>query len=159
MKLRPPRTLPRSALIDLDLLMRGHKPVARLHAQGRSAELRRWARRWGLFASGDADGYVALSRRASSARRALDLDRRPGRHTAALGRMLGYPACCSRRAARVGDEGIDALHAALAGRRFVGLFALTDPRGYREGGALVSHVPCSHVCAASLALVLRSRAC
>lgn len=159
MTLRPPGGLPRSAYIDIDRLMRGQKEVVRLIVGDDAAGIRRWARRSGFFTSADADGYVVLSRCASSARRALDLDRRPGRHTAALGRMLGYPPCCSRKAARVGDEGIDAMQAALAARRFIGLFALIDPRGYREGSALLSHVPCSHVCTASLAMVLRSRSC
>jgi hypothetical protein len=69
--------------------------------------------------------------------------------------MLGYPRCCSRAAARHGDEGIDARQAAMASQRFLGRFAAINPSGYSSGEASVSHVPCSHRCAASLRLVAR----
>jgi hypothetical protein len=154
-----PGWLPASATIDLRLLLAGRKPVVRLHVGERRLELRRWARRHGLFACTDRDGYVALSRSGTSARRVLDLDRRPGRHTVALGLMLGYPICCSRAAARVGDEGIDRLHASIAARRFRGRFATIDPGGYLDGSAAVSHVPCSSNCVASLGAALAHSRC
>lgn len=159
MSMRLPATLPRSASIDVEMLLRGHKPAARIWAGEARGEVRRWARRMGLFSSSDPEGYVVLSRSGSDARRILSVDRRPGRHTSALGKMLGYPNCCSRKAARVGDEGIDGLQASLALRRFRGRFVLTDPRGHRAGLALLSHVPCSHVCSASLAIARRSSTC
>lgn len=154
-----PDWLPSSAAAEIAQLLNGAKPVARLHVGLRKAELRRWARRLGLFTSSDADGYAALSRFPATARRVIDLDRRPGRHTHALGALLGYPSCCSRAAARVGDEGIDDLHSLIAARRFLGRFRLIDPRGYAQGKALVSHVPCSHRCVASLSLAMRATRC
>lgn len=139
--------------------MRGLKPATRIHVGRKRAEIRRWARRQGLFASADLDGYAVLSRSGLAARRALEVDRRPGRHTIALGRMLGYPDCCSRAAAHTGDEGIDAMAEAVAARRFRGRFGLIDPGTYLAGSALISHVPCSHVCEASAALAARRAAC
>ncbi len=159
MTLRPPGGLPRSAYIDIDRLMRGQKEVVRLIVGDDAAGIRRWARRSGFFTSADADGYVVLSRCASSARRALDLDRRPGRHTAALGRMLGYPPCCSRAAARIGDEGIDRQHAVIATRRFHGRFRAIDPSGYADGSSRISHVPCSPRCLPSLRMALLPKGC
>ena len=155
----PPAWLAPSAMADLNLLLAGAKPVARLQVGERTAELRRWARRSGLFTSVDADGYAAVSRTPAAARRVIDLDRRPGRHTHALGMLLGYPACCSRAAARTGDEGIDGRHEALVRRRFHGRFRAIDPRGYSAGLALLSHVPCSHRCTASLVLATRTGRC
>lgn len=154
-----PAWLPKSATTDLSMLVLGMKPAARLRVGMRQADIRRWSRRHGLFASSDRDGYVVLSRSAMTARRTLDLDRRPGRHTVALGVMLGYPSCCSRAAARVGDEGIDALHARAARRPYRGRFALISPERYLDGGSLLSHVPCSNVCRASLALAVRHVGC
>ena len=148
-----------SAITDIVQLLAGRKPAVRLSVGTRAPELRRWARRLGLFTSSDPDGYAALSRDPSTARRVIDLDRRPGRHTQALGALLGYPRCCSRAAARGGDEGIDEWHAAVAAKRFHGRFHAIDPAGYAAGTSLVSHVPCSPRCVASLSLVTRVGRC
>lgn len=150
-----PEWLSASAGNEIGRLLAGQKPAVRVQVGSRRADLRRWARRLGLFTSSDGDGYAALSRDPATARRVIDLDRRPGRHTLALGMMLGYPQCCSRAAARHGDEGIDARQAAMASLRFHGRFAAIDPSGYSTGEASVSHVPCSHRCVASLHLVAR----
>ncbi|GAA0460250.1 hypothetical protein GCM10009095_29940 [Sphingomonas molluscorum] len=154
-----PAWLAPSAITDIVQLLACTKPVVRIRVDRRASELRRWARRLGLFTSSDLDGYAALSRDPTLARRVLDLDRRPGRHTFALGMLLGYPACCSRTAARVGDEGIDGRHAVLATRRFHGRFRAIDPEGYASGSSKVSHVPCSHRCIASLSLATRAPRC
>jgi len=150
---RIPEWLAPSARTDLSWLLSNRRSVVRLHVGRQQLALRRWARRHGLFASADADGYVAISREAIHARRVIDLDRRPGRHTHALGLLLGYPRCCSRSIDRFGDEGIDARHAVLSGRRFHGQFRAIDPTGYLAGQAYISHVPCSHRCSFSLAQV------
>lgn len=154
-----PDWLPPSAITDIRLLLLDAKPAARLHVGHHGGELRRWARRLGLFTSVDADGYAAISRSPAVARRIIDLDRRPGRHTLALGTMLGYPACCSRAAARVGDEGIDRRHQAVSRCRFHGRFRAIDPSGYVEGTSRISHVPCSHRCKPSLALATCTDRC
>lgn len=154
-----PDWLPNSAITDVAQLLKAVRPAIRLQVGKQNREVRRWARRLGLFASIDAEGYAALSRNPSLARRIMDLDRRPGRHTLALGTLLGYPVCCSRAAARVGDEGIDRRHEIISARRFHGRFSAIDPTGYAEGDALISHVPCSHRCIASLTLAKRTETC
>jgi hypothetical protein len=73
--------------------------------------------------------------------------------------MLGYPPCCSRAAARVGDEGIDCRHAAITRQRFHGRFRAIDPSGYLNGSSRISHVPCSHRCLPSLRLALIPQGC
>ena len=154
-----PDWLPPSAIADISLLRRHAKPAARFHVGHRVGELRRWARRLGFFTSFDADGYAAISRNPTIARRVINLDRRPGRHTFALGKMLGYPVCCSRAAARVGDEGIDRWHQAVSARRFYGRFRAIDPTDYVAGASQISHVPCSHCCKPSLELATRQARC
>lgn len=159
MRGRAPAWLPASALTDLRQLAAGLRPAVRLSIGRRTTELRRWARLQGYFTASDDEGYVVLSRNPAHARRTLRVDRWPGRHTAALGALLGYPPCCSRAAARVGDEGIDRLQAGVAGGAFIGLFTLIDPSGYLSGRALISHVPCSRRCVASLAMAVDCATC
>lgn len=154
-----PAWLPPSAVTDVTLVLRGHKSAARVSVGGRGGDLRRWGRRQGLFTSIDADGFAAISRNPATARRVIDLDRRPGRHTLALGTMLGYPPCCSRAAARVGDEGIDRRHADIAAGRFHGRFRAIDPGGYADGRSRISHVPCSPRCLPSLRMALLPKGC
>lgn len=154
-----PGWLPPSAVTDVTLVLRGHKPAARVSVGPRGGDLRRWARRQGLFTSVDAEGFAAISRDPATARRVIDLDRRPGRHTLALGTMLGYPPCCSRAAARVGDEGIDRQHAAITTQRFYGRFLAIDPSGYADGSSRISHVPCSPRCLPSLRMALLPKKC
>jgi hypothetical protein len=141
-----------SAKVDLDQLRRSIRPAMRSQVRGRldRSEIRRWARLAGLFAIVDKDGFFSMSRSASSARRVLRMDARPGRHTSALGRALGYPPCCCLAAARHKEEGLDEWARATSSRRFVGLFRLIDTSGYIAGSANISHVPCSPRCSASL---------
>jgi hypothetical protein len=147
-----PAWLRASAQVDLAQLRRSIRPVMRSQVTGRldRTELRRWARRAGLYAAMDGEGFFALSRHAGSARRVLRMDARPGRHLVALGRALGYPICCCRAAARCKEEGLDSWSEAIASRRFIGLFRLIQPRDYLTGRSSISHVPCSPRCAASL---------
>jgi hypothetical protein len=154
-----PDWMPASATTDIVQLLLGIKPAVRIHIDNRRIELRRWARRLGLFASVDADGYAAVSRSPYTARRVINLDRRPGRHTLALGIMLGYPLCCSRAAARVGDEGIDCRQRKVSAQRFHGRFNKINPSGYSFGISMVSHVPCSNRCVFSLRLAMRMETC
>ena len=145
-----------SAQVDLAQLRRSLRPVVRseLEPGADRLKVRQWARRQGLYLSLDRDGFFALSPIAVAARRVLRIDARPGRHAIALGRALGYPACCSREAARRGEENIDAWSGAMSRRRFFGRFRAIGPGDYAAGGGYISHVPCSHRCAASLRLVL-----
>ena len=142
---------------DVAQLKAGVRHVARSElADGKDslAKLYAWARRMGLFAAVDRDGFFTLSCSPSMARRALRIDRRPGRHEVALGQVLGYPPCCCRAAARQSDARIDEWAVSIGKRRFVGLFRLIHPGGYREGQSVLSHVPCSPRCQRSLQMAL-----
>jgi len=90
--------------------------------------------------------YLVAAPTSELARHILDVDRRPQPHALELGRLLGYPECCTRAAATAGEENIDA-HAAQLGTACdrVGAPDL-DPRGYAEGIALVPYVACSPRC-------------
>jgi hypothetical protein len=147
-----PIWLKASAAIDLAQLWCCIRPVIRTElAQPVDHYLvRRWASNHRFFPALDPDGFLVLSRSPGLSRRVLDLDRSPGNHTFALGLALGYPYCCCRRAAAVGDAALDAFAETLRFTDFCGRFKMISPRGYRDGRALISHIPCSSRCVNSL---------
>ena len=114
--------------------------------------VRVWMRRLGWYTAIDGDDFLVASRSSTLARRILAIDRDHSPHTFRLGRALGYPTCCCRAAAGVGEQNLDAWALALAQRRFIGRFKLIDPTHYRDGKALISHIPCSRFCQPSLAM-------
>ena len=152
-----PAWMRQSARVDLAQLLAGVRPVMRSEFSKRpqTGAVRQWARRHGLHVAFDGDGFFALSREAVQVRRTLRMDARPGRHVVALGRLLGYPECCCLAAGRREEEGLDGWAEAVSRRRFVGWFRLIRFDGYRAGRALISHVPCSGGCAASLRMAQR----
>lgn len=149
-----------SAITDLAQLLTFVRPAIRTQILDLPNDrIQRFAWQLGCFAACDLEGFVVLSRCQLLSRRILTLDRSLGDHTHALGRALGYPACCCRAAARIGDQGLDGWAREIGSRRFIGRFKAIDPTGYQKGKALISHVPCSERCLPSLsmALALKSR--
>lgn len=151
-----PEWLKPSACVDLAQVLAGARKTLRTELQGAvtTETVRRWARGLGLFVSVDVDGFIALSRQPGAARRLLALDRSLGDHTRELGRLLGYPPCCCRAAALVGEASIDEWEQRATQRQYFGRFKAIDPKGYREGRSRISHIPCSACCGASLVLAL-----
>lgn len=147
-----PSWLKPSASVDLLLILCGVRYSMRTEICERAAEpgIRKWARSLGLYANSDIDMFATFSRHPGVGRRLLHLDRSPRKHTRELGQMLGYPACCCRMAARVGESTIDEFANLVCGQRFIGRFRLIDPSGYGQGRSLISHVPCSSSCLDSL---------
>jgi hypothetical protein len=147
-----PYWLKPSAAVDLAQLRYGIRPAMRTELQRPTSDatVQRWAGRFRAFPLLDKDRFLVVSRSPGLSRRVLDLDRRPGDHTYALGLMLGYPRCCCRAAAQVGDEALDAWSETRSKNAFHGRFKAIDPRGYRDGRALISHIPCSARCLPSL---------
>lgn len=147
-----PRWLKRSAGVDLALLLAGVRPAIRTEVVGTVGPevIRRWARASGLFVAFDDDRYVAFSPIPGLSRRVLAIDREQTPHTLRLGLALGYPLCCCRSANRIGEQNLDEWSAKMAKCAFFGRFKLIDPSGYGEGLSLISHIPCSPRCTASL---------
>ena len=112
--------------------------------------VRVWMRRLGWYTAIDRDDFLVVSRSYTLARMILSIDRDDSLHTFRLGRALGYPTCCCRAAASVGEQNLDSWALALSQRGFIGRFRLIDPTHYRDGNALISHIPCSTFCQASL---------
>ena len=112
--------------------------------------VRDWMRRFGWYTAIDRDDFLVASRSSTLARMILAIDRHNSPHTFRLGRALGYPTCCCRAAANVGEQNLDRWALALSQRCFIGQFKLIDPTRYSQGRALISHIPCSPFCQASL---------
>ena len=112
--------------------------------------VRRWMRRPGWYTAIDRDKFIIVSSSSALARKVLTLDREQSPHTFRLGRALGYPVCCCRAAASVGEQNLDSWARALCQRDFIGQFQAINPSNYRNGKALISHIPCSIFCQASL---------
>jgi hypothetical protein len=145
-----------SAITDLAQVVTNVRPALRskLAVVNSRDEVCRFARSCGLFMIFDREGFFVLSHFSPLSRKILDVDCGDGNHTYALGRLLGYPTCCCRAAARVGDNGLDAWGAEIAARTFSGRFKAINPSGYIEGRALISHIPCSERCLQSLQMAL-----
>lgn len=146
-----PHWLKRSARVDLAQLLAGVRPAIRTETVGfvELEVIQRWARGFGWFVALD-DPFIALSPIPGLSRRILAIDRQPAPHALRLGLALGYPLCCCRAADRIGENNLDDWSATMGRRAFFGRFKLIDPSGYGEGLSLISHIPCSPRCAASL---------
>jgi hypothetical protein len=112
--------------------------------------IRRWA--WSIdgFAAIDADEHLVVSRRIDQSRHLLTIDARPDDHTYSFGRALGYPHCCCKAAAAIGEGNLDHWRDEQIAKGFQGKFKAINPAGYLRGDALISHIPCSNRCVPSL---------
>lgn len=148
-----------SAITDLAQLITFVRPAVRTQVVGRPVEgVQRFAWQLGCFAACDPDGFVVFSRSQMLSSRILSLDRRQGDHTYALGRLLGYPHCCCRAAAGVGECELDAWAAKIASCTFIGRYKMIDNSGYQKGRSLVSHIPCSPHCVPSRRMAIALQA-
>lgn len=149
-----------SARVDLLGLLSGVRPAIRLtHGSSDAVPvmIAAWAVETGLGSAGD-DEYTVISSDGPHASLVLDWDRATVPHERELGRLLGYPSCCTQAIADIGEQHIDAAAGRAAAGKFEGEFQLIDVAQYGQGLALLSHVPCSPRCSASLeqALAVRS---
>jgi len=145
--------LPLSTNVDVILLLLGLKESLRVivpNGRAYTELLDLWTSEFKLcyqIVSGDFV-YIATSDRKLVEVANFDQSLLP--HEMELGRLLGYPDCCSSKVAQVGEDGIDSFETWLVAQPFLGEFKLINPLGYTKGRAFISHVPCSTTCEASL---------
>jgi hypothetical protein len=151
-----PTWLKPSATTDIAQFVLRIRPAFRtqLHYHVDLSAIRRWAWSIGGFAATDAAQYLVVSRRSDQTRRLLMLDARPDDHTYSLGRALGYPHCCCRAAAKVGESNLDHWRDEQIAKGFRGKFKGINPSGYLRGDALISHIPCGNCCVPSLRMAI-----
>lgn len=145
-------SLPPSARVDV-LGWYSGKPAIRVPRFARGADilapLADWASVESASIAADVD-FVVVSTHGAAEILAVDQSAEP--HAFDLGIRLGYPACCSSVIADAGEVRIDELArtSELACRG-----TILDTSGYPAGCALISHVPCSPTCPASVELAHR----
>ena len=151
-----PQDLPPSSYIDCLLLLAGLKPTVRLHVTEPRAQhaIEFWCAEPGYASASHPSGYTYIAKTQDAVMRLQELDDSHEAHEYELGLLLGYPPCCCRKAAEVGETNLDKWEESMsqdaAFRRTQN--CLIDPRGYTEGSALISHIPCSAQCEASLSI-------
>ncbi|WP_095493328.1 hypothetical protein [Mesorhizobium temperatum] len=152
-----PHWLKPSAVVDLRLVELGIRPAFRTetNAPVNDADIGRWARRRSLYFCRDAQDFVVFAKTPLLVRYIMTIDRSPGDHVARLGHWLGYPACCIRSARRITESNLDLWSERVAARRHIGNYACTKTGGYRAGRAMISHIPCSPHCRASLVMATK----
>lgn len=141
-----------SAAVDVAQLWFGVRPAIRteLRSSVGAGIVFRWARRYKFFCALDEDQFLVLSRDSHLPRTLLAMDRSLGNHTYRFGMELGYPRCCCVKAAEVGESQLDEWASRWRVDLLRGVFRLIDPSDYVDGRALISHIPCSPRCQASL---------
>lgn len=153
----PLRLLRPSALVDFVLLLVCGKPAIRLVIDTEIGleSLKIWCLKSDFDFAADNDSFACIAVEAGFASHVLEIDQNSESHETELGRALGYPLCCCERVAFVGESKIDEYAAEVARWSFDGRYHRINPSGYRSGRALISHLPCSPFCDASLAIADR----
>jgi hypothetical protein len=148
-----------STIIDILVWWATAKPAirSRLCDLSDSTVLREWAQMQGADFALDDDGFFCIARDGRGDE-VLELDRRATTHEYELGLLLGYPECCVASIAKVGEHFIDRRAAEVSRCHFRPPYHLITPGGYTRGAALISHVPCTPRCTASLRIALAVRA-
>ncbi|MDO7848517.1 hypothetical protein Q5H92_19275 [Hymenobacter sp. M29] len=135
-------------------LFAGTKPAIRsvLDTPAGVTSMHTWCREADYDFAVDTDRYFCVTPLKGQAQVILDLDLQFEQHELEFGQVLGYPYCCCQQVAQMTEAGIDAYAAVVAHWQFTGDYQLINPSGYLVGDSLISHLPCSPHCKASLAL-------
>lgn len=151
-----PQSLKASSYIDFLLFLGGLKPSLRLHVTDPQTQiaLESWGKEHGYASASNPSGYIYIAKTQDAALCLQELDDSQQAHEYELGLMLGYPPCCCRKAAEVGESNLDEWEESMSQHTDFGHLpnCLIDPRGYTEGSSLISHIPCSAQCEASLSI-------
>lgn len=148
-----PEKLPKSSYIDFLLLLASLKPALRLkiYQEENRIALNDWCETNGFYLLLGKDNYIFIAKNKTEATNLEQIDTSSFPHEYELGRLLGYPDCCCKKIAIIGEENIDKYEKKfISGSIFKSAFELINPKGYKDGYALISHIPCSPTCEDSL---------
>jgi hypothetical protein len=147
--------MPGSLFVDLFHLLFLDKPAVRFCTADRSEQvvLEEWAQSAALrlIRHGD-DSALYLGHDEEYLRKVCEVDNRSIPHEYELGLLLGYPHCCARAVAHLGEGYIDQLEDDCKYWAFENDYRLINPIGYHAGKAFIAHLPCSSHCNQSLAI-------
>ena len=148
-----PDSLPTSDYIEFLLLIAKLKPALRVNITDEATrkKLNAWCKNYNLFFLYNGSGYVCIATDQIYVNRLQKTDDSFKPHEYELGYLLGYPQCCCKNISYVGEKNIDEWeNEFIRTSKFEGEFELINPKGHREGYALISHIPCSSNCEQSL---------
>ena len=138
------RELPKSVMVDYGRYLFGYKPALRFCCPPT-----------GNFVSINVPGFVKvfkgmiyIARDHFNLNLLAEADNNILPHETLFGEMLGYPKCCVEKIASLGEIFIDPYNHVF--NKKVKKHSLLDISQYSNGVALISHVPCSISCQASL---------
>ena len=154
-----PENLPKSSYIDFLLLLASLKPALRIKIsqdENRIA-LNDWCETNDFYLLLGEDSYVFIAKNKTMAKNLEQIDTSSFSHEYELGQLLGYPDCCCKKIAAIGEMNIDTYEEEFINdSNFKGAFELINPKGYKNGYALISHIPCSPTCEDSLLIAQKS---
>lgn len=150
-----PECLKPSDYVDMLLFLSFHKPVIRLgkNSDGIYSLASDWCNRHSFRYFISTAGFMYIARKKFLPFITSFVDDLPFPHATLLGKLLGYPKCCTHKITELGENKIDEWELTEFGDELLtGEYSLINPKLYTKGTALISHVPCSNRCEASLRL-------
>jgi len=156
---RLPEKLPRSSYVDFLLLLGNLKPALRIKISQNEniVDLSHWCETNDFYFLLGKDDYAFIAKNKTIANNIEIIDISTSPHEYELGKMLGYPDCCCKKIAKICEENIDKYEDVFINEFNVkNSYVLINPKGYKEGYALISHIPCSPTCEYSLRIAQKS---
>lgn len=148
-----PATLKPSDYVDFLLFFLREKPCIRLGVNQNSVyqEMAQWCKENRLSYVISHGGLMYISKYKLLAWLANVVDDSMIDHAFLLGKILGYPMCCSKKVASIGERNIDEYEKTLVqNNSFHSPYHIINPQGYLCGYSLISHIPCCANCKKSL---------
>jgi hypothetical protein len=148
-----PQNLLKSNYIDFLLFLANLKPALRvkIYEEEIKTSLSNWCKENSFNFLDDEYNYIYIAKSKKMVESLKQIDNSNTPHESKLGLLLGYPMCCCEKISYVGEANIDKWEESLINNEiFKGKFELINPNGYRNGYALLSHIPCSPTCINSL---------
>ena len=144
-----PKKLKNSDYVDMLLFLSGLKRAVRLAYNSYEIyeEMEYWCQKFKYANQISNSGLMYISKHIGLVKLVNDFDDSVYPHAYILGRLLGYPSCCSKQIANLGEDSIDKWENELINSDgFKSEYSLINPVGYLSGNSLISHVPCSCKC-------------
>lgn len=145
-------SLPFSVNVDVMLLLLGLKPCLRtkMHSSEGLQLIKSWCHQFKAFFHVDHECFIYISFNKNLMKKVIEVDQCIQKHEETLGKLLGYPECCSKKIASIGEDNIDEFEQTFSQKKFQASYHLINPKNYPKGKAFISHVPCSTSCINSL---------
>ena len=155
-----PQKLPKSIYIDFLLFLANLKPSLRIRVSEEENKnaLNEWCKTNNFYLLFGKDNYIFIGKNKTIIKKLEETDTSTSPHEYKLGCLLGYPDCCCKKIADISEKNIDKYEEELIknSSNFQGAFELINPKGYKKGYALISHIPCSYECKASLLIAQKT---